>query len=533
MCSAPAELERRKTVRHLGMIPMNNAAWRFIVYTVCTSKPSTLRRRTMQSIYSTTRFPWAAQFVLSCRRLLADRQPVPQTLRLGGNKGYRLPRFVRKCALTMETIERLRLLEWSALSPQPSRRWFGRDPVPQTAYIAAYLIKLDQRIPTTAQLRRFLVDHPSLVWSLGFPLVPANHRHGFDADASLPTARHFNRMLRELPNAQLQRLLDAQVSALQTMLPPEFGQTISLDTKHILAWVKENNPKQYIKGGRFHKDQQPAGDPDCKLGCKRRHNRQERTPTREGQPASGLPASIGEFYWGYGSGIVAAKVDGWGEFVLAEITQTFDKGDATYFFPLMAEVERRLGRKPRYGALDAAFDAFYVYDYFHDPEQGGFAAVPFSAKGGKPNRRFDEAGLPLCDAGLAMPLKSTYMDRTTTIIPYRRAKHVCPLLYPEACGQTCPIEHKQWAKGGCTTHIADSVGSRIRHQLDRSSPDYTEVYRQRTATERIFAQALTLGIERPKLRNQRAIANQNTLIYLLINLRAMKRIQEKLAILNR
>jgi hypothetical protein len=46
-------------------------------------------------------------------------------------------------------------------------------------------------------------------------------------------------------------------------------------------------------------------------------------------------------------------------------------------------------------------------------------------------------------------------------------------------------------------------------------------------------QALNLDIERPKLRNQRAIANQNTLIYLLINLRAMKRVQEKLATLDR
>lgn len=35
--------------------------------------------------------------------------------------------------------------------------------------------------------------------------------------------------------------------------------------------------------------------------------------------------------------------------------------------------------------------------------------------------------------------------------------------------------------------------------------------------ERINSQALDLGIERPKLRNQRSIANQNTLIYVLIN----------------
>ena len=105
--------------------------------------------------------------------------------------------------------------------------------------------------------------------------------------------------------------------------------------------------------------------------------------------------------------------------------------------------------------------------------------------------------------------------------------HVCPLLYPEANGRTCPIAHKRWSKGGCTTRLATSVGARIRHQLDRDSDQYKHIYAQRTAVERIFSQALALGIERPKLRNQQAITNQNTLIYLLINLRAIQRVQKQ------
>lgn len=67
---------------------------------------------------------------------------------------------------------------------------------------------------------------------------------------------------------------------------------------------------------------------------------------------------------------------GVGEFVLAEMTQTFDYGDVTYFLPLMAQVEQRLGYRPPFGTADAAFDAWYVYDYFHNPEHDGFAAVP-------------------------------------------------------------------------------------------------------------------------------------------------------------
>jgi hypothetical protein len=423
-------------------------------------------------------------------------------------------------------IERLKWLDWEAVKLPPSRHWFGREPVPVCAYIGAYLIKIEEGLPTLGHLHRYLERHPALIWSLGFPLYGRSHLDcGFDPSASLPGRRHFGRVLRELDNQLLQKLLDAQVRQLQSWLPAEFGHTISLDTKHIVAWVKENNPKTYIKEDRFAKTQQPAGDPDCKLGCKRRHNRT--TPAKEGQPAS-QTVSVGEFYWGYASGVVATKLPGWGEFVLAELTQTFDKGDTTYFFPLMEQVERRLGFRPLYGAFDAAFDSFYVYDHFHSDEHDGFAAVPFSHKGGKPTRRFDADGLPLCEADLSMPLRSTFINRSNAIIPYTRARHVCPLLFPEPNGQACPIMHKHWPNGGCRTSIAHTVGARIRHQLDRDGAAYKRVYKQRTATERINSQAVNLGIERPKLRNARAIANQNTLIYLLINLRAIQRVREKL-----
>lgn len=441
-----------------------------------------------------------------------------------------LPRFVHACAVTRPLVEQFRLLDWERLPLPTAHGAFGQTAVPLAAYIGSFLVKLSYGLRSTGQLRQFLAAHPALIWVLGFPLVADQDRpYGFDPAASLPTRRQFNRVLSEMSNEVLQALLDSQVSRLRGLLPADtdFAQTISLDTKAILAWVKENNPKQYIKQGRFDKTRQPSGDPDCKLGCKRRHNRV--TPTQEGAPATGLPASVGEFYWGYASGVVVTKVSGWGEFVLAELTQTFDKGDTTYFFPLLKQVKRRLKFKPRYAALDAAFDAFYVYDYFHSPDHDGFAAVPFSEKGGKPTRDFDEQGLPLCDAALPMPLKSTFQDNTTAIIPYRRAKHVCSLLHPQPTGQICPIAHKKWPQGGCMTTIADTIGARIRHQLDRESAAYQAIYRQRTAVERIFSQALDLGIERPKLRHQQAIANQNTLIYLLINLRAIQRVLERQA----
>lgn len=325
-----------------------------------------------------------------------------------------------------------------------------------------------------------------------------------------------------LPNELLQEFIDGQVAWLHHRLGTDFGQTVSIDTKHILAWVKENNPKTFIKEGRFDKTAQPTGDPDCKLGCKRKRN--QVTPTREGQPVS-EKVSVGEYYWGYASGAVATKLPEIGEFVLAELTQTFDFGDSTYFLPLMAQVEQRLGARPRFGTADAAFDAWYVYDYFHNLEYDGFAAVPLrQMKHG--HRLFDPAGLPLCAAGLAMPCQSTFTNRTS-LVQHQRGRFTCPLLHPEPTGDTCPIDHPQWPDGGCTLVMPTAPGARIRYQLDRESDHYKAVYQQRTAVERIFSQAVALGIERPKLRNQSAIVNQNTLIYILINLHAMQRLGGK------
>jgi len=165
-----------------------------------------------------------------------------------------------------------------------------------------------------------------------------------------------------------------------------------------------------------------------------------------------------------------------------------------------------------------------VYAYFD--QAVGFAAVPFGEGNHRGHRRFDPDGLPLCAAGLAMPLQFTYQHRTG-LVPHERGKHVCPLLHPTPSGTVCPIADPHFSKGGCTTTIATSVGARIRHQLDRESEQYKQIFNQRTATERINSLAKELGIERPQLRNQRAITNQNTLIYVLLNLRLLQRIQTR------
>jgi hypothetical protein len=465
-------------------------------------------------------------------------QPKRPTLQDAFRNPGKLPDFVSNCPSAMRILDLLGPLSWADFPERNLQRNWGRMAIPHAAFSAACLLKLNEHLVSMGDLRQYLVEHPAFIWLLGFPLVPSRrHSCGFYPDASLPTERHLTRMLRKAPNSSMQFLFADSIRLLLGYFSSQgiqAGECISLDTKHILAWVKENNPKAYIEN-RFDKTKQPKGDQDCKLGCKRRRNQrtakesQTTTPRSNPLPATGL--SVGEFYWGYGSGTVVVKVPDFGEFVLAELTQTFDQADVSYFFPLMQKTEQILGFQPRFGTFDAAFDAWYVYDYFHrndDPD--AFAAVPYSKKGGYKvgERKFSEEGLPICMAGLAMPLQFTYRDRTVSIIEHERGKYVCPLKFPEPAQQPCPINHEKWSAKGCTAAMPTSPGARIRYTLDRESQTYKDIYKQRTAVERINSQAYALGIERPHIRNGAAIANLNTLIYTLINLRFYQRLRKNL-----
>jgi hypothetical protein len=451
-----------------------------------------------------------------------------------------LPAFVAESAVARKYLDLLGPLDWEHFPERPTNRpWPGKTPAARAPLVAAYLIKLNEGKRYMSDLRQYLIENPALVWILGFPLVPDPAAPwGFDVAASLPDRRQLGRVLRELPNPALQFLLGGTIKLIWTELPADlqasFGDAISLDTKNIIAWVKENNLKCYIED-RFDKTKRLKSDPDCRVGCKKRHNKGEgsgaeaaadeapmpsaATPAKNGTPAS--HADVGEFYWGYASGVVTTKVPEWGEFVLAELTQPFDKGDTTYFYPLLAITAQRLGRKPRFGALDKAYDCWYVYDYFH--LAGGFAAVPLVRRGDL-SRQFAADGRPLCAAGLIMPVKVTYWDKTS-LIEHECARYACPLCFPQPTGQPCPVNDAHFATGGCVYTTATSIGARLRLQLDRESAEYKAIYHQRTADERINSQAKELGIERPMLRRGSAITNQNTLIYILINLRGLQRVR--------
>ena len=192
---------------------------------------------------------------------------------------------------------------------------------------------------------------------------------------------------------------------------------------------------------------------------------------------------------------------------------TRNEGDVTYFRPLYQQAALALQQYSAHLAADAAYDAWYVYDA--PARQGGIAAVPLNAH---TKTVFDPDGTPLCPIGRRMA--PTFRFAHTN--GYHAQRYRCPLLFPQPTGETCA--HEQFLKGkGCQKDINDEPGGCARVLLDRTSPLYYAVYTQRTTCERINSQAKELGIERPRVHNGRSVAHLNTLIYLVINVRALQR----------
>ncbi len=173
-----------------------------------------------------------------------------------------LPSTIQESPTIKRCLDLLAPLDWGHVPERNLARNWGQATIPYATLMAAELIRLNEHVPSMAALHRFLLEHAGFISLLGFPLaIDPTSALGFHPLASLPSARHLTYLLRQLPAATVQFLLADSVRLIlaeldtRRLLPIE---CISLDTKHILAWVKENNPKAYVTE-RYNKSRQPAG----------------------------------------------------------------------------------------------------------------------------------------------------------------------------------------------------------------------------------------------------------------------------------
>jgi hypothetical protein len=239
------------------------------------------------------------------------------------------------------------------------------------------------------------------------------------------------------------------------------------------------------------------GDPDCRLGVKRRANQQGPAQT--------------EWLWGYGSGVASAIDPILGDVTLAEQTQPFNQSDITYFHQLYQQVCQHLAHPPTNIAADAAFDAWHAYQTC--VTSGGMAAIAPNRRGPRPPRTPD--GHPICARELAMRPAAIFRHEDG----YQARHYRCPLR--GVSGATC--DDARFVHGGCRKVINLEAGAAMRQALDRSSEAFHGIYRQRTSAERINSQATARGIERPKVRTLAAVTRLNTLTYIVINLTVLQR----------
>ena len=105
---------------------------------------------------------------------------------------------------------------------------------------------------------------------------------------------------------------------------------------------------------------------------------------------------------------------------------------------------------------------------------------------------------------------------------YRSQRFRCPLLFPHPTGQSCN-EPPFLKEKGCVKDLNWELGGQMRVTLNRDSPLYKGIYKQRTSSERGNSQSKAAGLERPKVRNIHSVRNLNTLTYLVMNARALQR----------
>lgn len=382
-------------------------------------------------------------------------------------------------------------------------------------YAKVFLIKVNEKLHTSSELREFFFDHPQLIPLVGFYPIYTKLTGALDLQKTVVSQRHLRRKLQSIHNQHLKLLLKQTVDQLQAQ--GLLKGTVIADTTEILAWVKENNLKQRVDN-RFDKTKHIKGFPGCSLGAK---------PVPGEKDTKGNPKI--RYFWGAKQAALVEPTEHGPAFLYEEVFTAKTSDVKTALPTLKPLVERWKFRLKKFLA-DAAYDAFEIYQYVYAKDKPDTHRKPANAyiaintRGHKRlNHQFSEKGNLICEADLEMTNGGRWFDKHKG---YHRQKFTCPLVDQKTkckCG-TCPINHEKFQKNGCYRYINLDDQEQLRFKIHRDSKEYKETFKQRTFVEQAFSYIKEqYDIEMPKVRNLNSVKNIYTIAAILNNVQILQK----------
>jgi hypothetical protein len=401
-----------------------------------------------------------------------------------------------------ETMQQLGLIPFDTLPPRVKYSVFfqhlpslslreqgrGRRHFPRDALLKALIYKTLRRITTLTDLPFELHNNPSICQTVG--LNPYR---------TAPSIERFSQFLRETLHTILGNIRNQLVHSLMEERARS-GNYLVMDSCSLVVKVRENNLKTSV-ANRFDKSQSPKGDPDARVGILIHFPRPFTKEVR--------------YFWGYRNHIVADAEE---ELPLWEVIHPADVSETSQAIPLLRKRKKTFSLRIEAVGGDAIYDTekilrFIINDLkaraviLRNPRNE--RATPYTIRG---DDVYCEAHLPMYRKG-----KMTVKKTGVTYLEY-----CCPLHFGrEKQGHLlCPCAHLKFInQKGCNVLIR--LTPSIRQAIEYGSTVFKELYKRRTAAERVFSRLLSIAMQDPpvvgihSIRNHCAIAHITVLLVAL------------------
>lgn len=366
---------------------------------------------------------------------------------------------------------------FDALDFELSHKKTGRKGFAKEAMLCAFLVMKCEGFSQITDLADYLENNRLIA-----------HYCGFNIMQPLPSYWTYDRILRQLNNGELKKIMAGLVRKLCALGILDASYS-GLDSTPVAANTKQNNPKSFVKN-KFSKENHPKSDLDCALGVHTASNQHS-----EKQFA---------FYWGYKSHVLVDCISG---LPLYELTTPANIADSTVTEEILAAANKVLPLRECTFLADKGYDSKAIYNLVKEVYEGE-AVIPLNKRGTKTPKKLP-AGNFVCEAGLAMHKDGKTKDNGRT-----RQKFCCPFRQSKT-GQ-CPCNHKNWNNGkknrGCTKY--QTIPDDYRLSIDRECLSFKRTYALRTECERYNSRFKSSGQERLWVRNRQSVANLNSLAHI-------------------